>query len=561
MGHAAHAVAALLCAHIVVGCANGAGGGAAPVGAATPSPPPPAPPVVTNAGSFKTLEYDASWAHELIGASEAYSRGATGEDVTVALIDTGVDFDHPELAHAYHPASTDIITERDAPLGPSSHGTLVAGVVAAAKNETGVHGVAFDASIMSVRADVAPDDFADDGCVGTGTTCGFRDSHAAAAIGYAVDNGAHVINMSFGGAAPSDTLGDAMAGAADAGVALVISAGNAGEDAPYWPSSFASDARARGLVIVAGSAGPDGQASDFSNQAGAAADFYLLAPGEQIPSTVPEDADDPDDPLYGTSQGTSMAAPHISAALALLLDAFPGLEPAAAVDILLESAIDIGPEGTDAITGRVLLNLVGAFQPIGETSLSVAGEDVAAAAALAAPTGAFGDFSTVLFDGALIRDRYDRGFTINTAAAAPPGASLAAFEAAALAGRLEARAARTPFGQASFRPDEDSYIALANLETDRAGALSVAVDAGPVRVSAGRGFAAPAPGGGAGGALLSAQAWSGGVAPLAAGEHWTATAVDLGGWSFGARAAGGEGGGLGAAHFARRLGAHELTFE
>ena len=542
-------------------CASGgSGGGPAPVvPVAEPAPTPP--PVLTSAGDFETTEYGQNWAFDRIGAAEAYSRGATGEGVTVAVIDTGIDVDHPELAHAIHPSSTDIVSGRNDLSGESTHGTLVAGVIAAARDGEGLHGLAFDADLLAIRTDISPDDFPDDNCVGSGDTCGFYDSQVADAVRYAVANGADIINLSFGGADPSSTIGDALAEAAAAGVLIVMAAGNDGDATPIWPANFAADARANGHAVVAGAFGQDGTISDFSNRAGGVAQHFLLAPGDDILTTRAEDANDPDDDLYARNFGTSLSTPHVSAALALLLDAFPELDPVDALNILYDTAVDLGPEGPDETYGWGAIDLAAAFGPTGSTTLSLGGGSYSTTTAFAPSSGAFGDFAAGLFDNLVIRDSYDRGFTVDDPIAPPKSSSVTAFESAALSNRLEARAARTAFGHASFRPGEDEYIALTNLEQDDPGALKLAVDTGRMRLLAGSGFAAPAPGGRAPGAVLSAAAWSGGVAPLVASGRWSAAEFDFGRWSFGARASSHEENSLQAAHIARHFGRHALSFE
>ncbi|MCG8441336.1 MAG: S8 family serine peptidase, partial [Caulobacterales bacterium] len=460
------------------------------------------------------------------------------------------------LAGNIHALSTDIVDGRDELSGPDSHGTLVAGVVAAVKNDSGVHGLAFDSQVLAIRADTGPDDDPNDACGSPQTSCGFADADLAAAVDYAVANGADIINLSLGGEAAPPLLLGSLRAAVDAGVLIVVAAGNDGSDGPLHPALFASDLFAEDLAVSVGSVDEDGVISDFTNHATGAIEHYLLAPGEDVISTAPGGSTE-------IVSGTSFAAPYVSASLALLLDAFPALTPREALQILYDTADDYNTPGPDTEAGWGLVNLARAFQPVGSTTASFGGQAIDTSAVLAAPGGAFGDFaySSGLFDGLLIRDAYDRGFAISPDAAPLPDAALGAFEAAALANRLEARAARTPFGHAAFRPGEDEYIAFTNLETDDQGELSVSIEAGRLKLSAGRGFAPPAPSGRVGGAILSANALSGGVAPLAATDQWTAADIDFGLWSFGMRASGGEDSGLQAAHVARRFGAHEMWLE
>jgi hypothetical protein len=151
--------------------------------------------------------------------------------------------------------------------------------------------------------------------------------------------------------------------AANAGVVIVVSAGNGGDGSeagidPNQPDPFAASlARAgNGNVLIVGSVNDQGEISDFSNRAGDLADGYILARGERI-CCVYEDGE-----LFITEEngqrfvtlfsGTSFSAPQVAGAVALLAQAFPNLSATEIVEILLDSAIDVGDTGTDNIHGR-----------------------------------------------------------------------------------------------------------------------------------------------------------------------------------------------------------------
>ena len=481
----AMAVAVLLPAALALGaCAGGGGGGGSavspvspPAGPPPPPPPPPFPAQIAEPSAFETREYRATEGLPLIGASAAYAIGATGDGITIAVIDTGTLSDHPDLTNAditAHDVCADTecfaydvdgnpttMMRQDGDIDTGGHGTLVTGVIAATREDdyrtstddevaNGIHGIAYEAAIIDIRAD------APGSCARTGEDddCAYSDASLVDAIEYAVANGASVINMSLGGEVDADPqLEDAVRAAAAAGVLVVISAGNDGDATtgegatPNEPAYIAGETASLGRVVAVGSINLDRVISDFSNRAGEdAKNFYLLAPGEGIISTglddnvtLPgrptcatigqescNDADDIGD--YYRISGTSFSAPYVAGALALLLDAFPNLRerPELALEILLDTADDyVDPnldpitgtaagEGADDVSGVGIVNLVEAFRPQGQQTLSIGAEPVTLDVALAASGGAFGDWAEAsgAFDGLVFQDRYERGFVL-----------------------------------------------------------------------------------------------------------------------------------------------------
>ncbi len=208
--------------------------------------------------------------------------------------------------------------------GPDpGHGTAVASVIAAERdNGVGIEGVASGVRIMAVRAVPNGDE---------------RDKDVANAIRYAVDNGAQVINMSFGKAySPYKEVVDAAVRYADErGVLLVHAAGNDGADLaeePNFPNPrFANGGQASLWIEVGASSwqGPDSLAATFTNYGAAQVDIF--APGVAIRAASPDDE-------YRPSDGTSIAAPVVSGLAALLLAYFPELTTADVRRILLETA-------------------------------------------------------------------------------------------------------------------------------------------------------------------------------------------------------------------------------
>lgn len=263
------------------------------------------------------------------------------------------DFDpRPLVGDDYHDPARIGYGNADV-MGPdASHGTHVAGIIGAIRgNDIPAEGIAPSVRIMAIRAVPNGDE---------------HDKDVANAIRYAVDNGAHVINMSFGKAySPQKELVDAAVRYADErGVLMVHAAGNDGEnlaESPSFPSRDYLDGGRADLWIEVGAAdrsAPDSLAAPFSNYG--AAEVDLFAPGVDILSTYPHGK-------TRAQQGTSMAAPVVSGVAALLMAYFPELTAAQVREILLETVTPYGdrtvarpgdgvpvPFGSLSVTGGVV---------------------------------------------------------------------------------------------------------------------------------------------------------------------------------------------------------------
>jgi subtilisin family serine protease len=381
-----------------------------------PPPPPPPPPTPTpppptiTAINYNTSEYQRSNAAVSSGAISAYNAGATGSGIKVAVIDSGINPNLSEFAGRIDPASRDVAGTRG--LGDDEgHGTAAAAVIAANRDGSGMQGVAFNSNLLVYRADT-PGSCADT----SGDGCSFSEFHIARGIDAAVAAGARVINISLGGSTPGTSLLTAMRGAVNAGVVIVISAGNDGdkpEGVDADPFAAVPANRYPGQVIVAGSVGTMtgtgtvglDQLSEFSNRAGIAANNYLAAIGAGV-RTVDKDGRD------ARWSGTSFAAPTISGAAALLASAFPNLSGAQIVDILFRSADDLGATGTDSIFGRGRLNVGRAMQPIGTMSLAGSPDPISSAGSDAPPAAGDAPISGASI-GAVILDGYSRAFAVD----------------------------------------------------------------------------------------------------------------------------------------------------
>jgi hypothetical protein len=334
----------------------------------------------SGADVFETPEYDRNYGLSEIKASSAYALGATGAiggtPIKIATLDSGVDLAHPDLAGQIDPASTDIVAGRGGSAQDlGGHGTSVAGVLVAARNGIGMHGVAFDSRVLAVRADSS--------CT---PRCTFLYSDLAHALDYAVAHGARIINMSFGspGTAGAE-FETAYRNAINAGVIIVAAAGNDGGPDPEYPARYAASADAKGQAVAVGAVDAANQPASFTNLAGDTAAKYLMAPGVDITTTA----------LGGGTavvSGTSFAAPHVAGAAALVLSQSPFLSPKQVVDILLASAARMGDPSH---YGQGLVDLQAALNPIGPLSVPLGASVEAPAAELSTTAlrlgSAFGD--------------------------------------------------------------------------------------------------------------------------------------------------------------------------
>lgn len=236
--------------------------------------------------------FSRQWGLTRVQAPEAWAITTSAPAVKIAVLDTGIDLNHEDLASKIV-ASRNFTTSRTAD-DKYGHGTHVAGIAAAATNNgKGVSGLGWSASLLNVKV--------------LGDTGSGNYSWVAQGIIWAADSGAKVINMSLGGPGSSQTLQDAVAYAWSKGAVLVAAAGNEGSSAPSYPAYFDN------VIAVAASDSADA-ITGFSNY-GPWVD--VAAPGAGIYSTLPNHKNRLGR-NYGDLSGTSMASPHVAGLAALI---------------------------------------------------------------------------------------------------------------------------------------------------------------------------------------------------------------------------------------------------
>lgn len=387
----------------------------------------------TSPSFYQTSEYLNRTDLDTIKAKEAYANIAAfnsntgalqgGAGITIAILDTGVDATHPDLdENILHPCETGLpCSEHYSISDPNGHGTHVAGIAAAEKNTSGIHGVAFNARILP-------------GCAYVRGGCYQEPAGNGELMLWSASNGASVTNMSYaftqGGRTKvaSDIAGpnpdyshhelknhlfgsESVHAASDyqqaraalqQGLVTIVAAGNFDHYlegntpeteqpsvmsmAPliYADSSIKHDLDYQWLTVI--NTNNQGGRALSSHACGDAAEFCISAPGSAVTSTYPGGS-------YQPLSGTSMATPQVSGAFALVAAAFPNLKlpsdnrqrdvcqqghprynrnqchSKAVVNRLLTSATDLGVEGTDSVYGRGLLNLDAATSLIGTAQL------------------------------------------------------------------------------------------------------------------------------------------------------------------------------------------------
>ena len=295
------------------------------------------------------------WALDMVNAYEAWDITRGNHSVVIAVLDTGIDWTHPDLEanmwsdedgyHGYNFISNNRLPMDDninsydengvwVPNTYTYHGTHIAGVASAViDNSVGVSGMA-QALLMAVKV-------MNESGEGTDTT-------VSSGIRWAVDHGADIVTMSLGVEGMSLTLTNAVNYASSHGVVLVAASGNSGTSTVSYPAAYQN-------VIAVGAVDETGRRAEFSNY-GTGLD--LVAPGVQIYSTQAGSS-------YQYLSGTSTAAPFVAGVIAMMLSVDPYLTPGEISTILNATAQDVSIPGYDTSTGW---GIVDAFRAVAQVS-------------------------------------------------------------------------------------------------------------------------------------------------------------------------------------------------
>ncbi len=317
-------------------------------------------------GAPNDPHFSKQWAHtERMQSAAAWDISTGSNTVMIAVIDTGIDETHPDLA-AKIVAGYDFVENDANPHDLNGHGTHVAGIAAAiANNSVGVAGMSWGARIMPVRVLNA---------VGSGTNSGITNG-----ITWAYQHGAKVLNLSLGGPTYSTSMQDAVTAATNAGSLVIAAMGNCRAAGVGCPTANPTAYPAAYSNVVAVAATNLNDTYAYYSQYGSHCDIaapggamtYLHDPGG-IYSTLPTySVDMTGDGFslnYDYLQGTSMATPYVSGLAALIWSVTPSFTPAQVQQVMETTAVDLGAPGWDATYGHGRINALAALQSISLTA-------------------------------------------------------------------------------------------------------------------------------------------------------------------------------------------------
>ena len=418
----------------LLSCGGGGGGGSAPSPVISQTPTPPSAPPTLSYDELKSqyegyYEYQGQWGLDVVNASAAYARGATGLGVTIGITDSGLDNTHTEISLGRLSGDSDLSYSNYTPnTRQQRHGTMVASVAAGKQEKTDtspMHGVAFEANVLFIAIQLAePDPDYDPVDIGTDDGSGtvtdapdftgidnFFSSLFEIYNQYDVD----IVNNSYGYsgniidyteaqvryAFPKTIAEMSQIGTPDSQKTIYVwAAGNAGGYADQGVD-FSSPELLPGMAhyipeiqghsIAVASVDENGSISSFSSRCGVAQDYCISAPGGRITAAYPTSTSDTgiyigntnddnynsciqDNSCFAVTSGTSFAAPFVSGGLAVIADYFEGqLGSKEIVDRLFSTANKEGVYSDKAIYGQGLMDLGAATAPVGQVSAMLTG--------------------------------------------------------------------------------------------------------------------------------------------------------------------------------------------
>ena len=418
----------------LLSCGGGGGGASAPSPVISQTPTPPSTPPTLSYDELKAqyegyYEYQGQWGLDVVNASAAYARGATGLGITIGITDSGLDDTHTEISLGRLSGDSDLSYSNYTPnTRQQRHGTMVASVAAGKQEKSDaspMHGVAFEANVLFIAIQLAePDPDYDPVDIGTDDGSGtvtdapdftgidnFFSSLFEVYNQYDVD----IVNNSYGYsgniidyteaqvryAFPKTIAEMSQIGTPDSQKTIYVwAAGNAGGYADQGVD-FSSPELLPGMAhyipeiqghsIAVASVDENGSISSFSSRCGVAQDYCISAPGGRITAAYPTSTSDTgiyigntnddnynsciqDNSCFAVTSGTSFAAPFVSGGLAVIADYFEGqLGSKEIVDRLFSTANKQGVYSDKAIYGQGLMDLGAATAPVGQVSAMLTG--------------------------------------------------------------------------------------------------------------------------------------------------------------------------------------------
>jgi hypothetical protein len=441
---------------------------------------------------FETTEYKQNTGLAQINASTRYAAGGQGQNVKIAVLDSGIDLPNGEFASKIDLANSQSFFIGDPSVQDTDgHGTHVAGIAAGAKNDLAAHGVAFASQLVIFRgigAPASPNFYPDS--INAAISAGARVMNNSWGPVKLAPNGAELISIpitDFSSRAELQSFlelryGPDILAAFDAAKAsnllTVFAAGNSSlSDVSVMAGIPVLMPEYAGNILAVVAVDDTNTIATFSNRCGITKDTCLAAPGVEIEATKLGGSGNTN---MTAMSGTSMAAPHVTGAAALLISQWLELDSSTIARLLLDTATDLGAPGVDEVYGHGLLNVANAVRPAGTLMIydgtSVTGPATPLAQSAIVTSGAMDGALTAALSAQemIVGDHYNRGYAMEmdsllVSAAEGPSASL----------RIETLSAATGLRMAGFGDQGRAYgVVRDDFRTWYGDAEAVATSAG-----------------------------------------------------------------------------------